>query len=232
LSGAERDAVHALAADLPRLWADPQVTTTERKELLRTLIERITVAVVGRSKLVDVTITWAGGFQTHSLAVRPVLRYDQLSYFPHLLQRLTDLAGQGLNVGQITARLNAEGLRPPKRTTRFTTEQVGNLLIRHDIRVPGHRRTPTPDLPTHQWTVKTLAAELDLPIDTVYSWIYRGWITSGRRPGLRFRIIRADAAEIQRLRALHDLPRGHHTKTRWQAPVPPQPHNDTERQEP
>ncbi|KUO22110.1 recombinase family protein [Streptomyces dysideae] len=232
LSAAERDAVHALAADLPRLWADPQVTTTERKELLRTLIERITVAVVGRSELVDVTITWAGGFETHSRAVRPVLRYDQLSYFPHLLQRLTDLAGQGMNVGQITARLNTEGLRPPKRTTRFTTEQVGNLLIRHDIRVPGHRRTPAPDLPTHQWTVKTLAAELDLPINTVYSWIYRGWITSERRPGLRFRIIRADAAEIQRLRALRDLPRGHHTKTRWQAPVPPQPHNNTERQEP
>lgn len=105
-------------------------------------------------------------------------------------------------------------------------------MIRHDIRVPGHRRTPAPNLPTHQWTAKTLAAELDLPINTVYSWIYRGWITSERRPGLRFRIIRADAAEIQRLRALRDLPRGHHTKTRWQAPVPPEPHNDTERQEP
>ncbi|MFE3527275.1 recombinase family protein [Streptomyces sp. NPDC059161] len=236
----EKDWETALA-EQARLEADYQrftetrpaaLSAAERKELLRTLIERITVAVVGRSELVDVTITWAGGFETHSRAVRPVLRYDQLSYFPHLPQRLTDLAGQGLNVGQITARLNAEGLRPPKRTTRFTTEQVGNLLIHHDIRVPGHRRTPAPNLPTHQWTVQTLAAELDLPTNTVYSWIYRGWITSERRPGLRFRIIRADAAEIQRLRALRDLPRGHHTKTRWQAPVPPEPHNNTERQEP
>lgn len=58
-------------------------------------------------------------------------------------------------------------------------------------------------------------------MNTVYTWIYRGWVTSEKRPGLRFRIILADAAEIQRLRALHDLPHGHHARTRWQAPVPP-----------
>lgn len=221
LSADERDAVHALAEDLPRLWADPQVTTTERKELLRTLIERITVAVVGRSELVDVKITWAGGFETHSRAVRPVLRYDQLSYFPHLLQRLTDLAGQGLNVGQITERLNTEGLRPPKRTTHFTTEQVGNLLRRHGITVPGRRRSPAPDLGLGQWTVATLAEELSMPVDTVYTWIYRGWLTAAKRPGHRHLIITTDADELARLRELQSRPPGYHTKKRWQAPVHP-----------
>jgi DNA invertase Pin-like site-specific DNA recombinase len=221
LSAAERDAIRSLAQDLPALWRDPQVTQEERKELLRTLIEKITVTVVGDSEIVETAITWAGGYETRSQAVRPVLRYEQLSYFPYLLQQLSELTAQGLNVGQVTERLNAEGLRPPKRTTRFTPGQVGALLQQHGIRGPGHRRTPAPDLPPGQWTVKTLAEELDLPVNTIYTWIYRGWVTSEKRTGLRFRIILADAAEIQRLRALRDLPRGHHARTRWQAPVPP-----------
>lgn len=142
LSAAERDAIVSLAQDLPALWRDSQVTQEERKELLRTLIEKITVTVVGDSEIVKMAITWAGGHETDSRAVRPVLRYEQLSYFPHLLQRLGNLTAQGLNVGQVTERLNAEGLRPPKRTTCFTPNQVGALLQKHGIRGPGHRRTP------------------------------------------------------------------------------------------
>ena len=120
LTAAERAAIQALASDLPRVWDAPSTTQADRKELLRILIEKITVAVAGSSELVDVTITWAGGHQTTGQAVRPVARLDQLSYYPALLARVTELAEAGRTNRQIAGILNAEGFRPPKRTSRFT----------------------------------------------------------------------------------------------------------------
>src|SRR5207248_2420249 len=63
LTAAERTAIESLAGDLPRVWNAPSTTQADRKELLRILIEDITVSVAGDSELVDVTITWAGGHQ-------------------------------------------------------------------------------------------------------------------------------------------------------------------------
>lgn len=39
----ERDALHALAADLPKLWDHPDTSPRDRKRLLRTLIADVTV---------------------------------------------------------------------------------------------------------------------------------------------------------------------------------------------
>jgi hypothetical protein len=81
--------------------------------LLRILIEDITVTVAGSSELVDVTITWAGRHQTSGQAVRPVARLDQLSYYPALLARVTELAKAGRTNGQIADVLNVEdSVRP------------------------------------------------------------------------------------------------------------------------
>ena len=133
-SPAERAAIQALAADLPQVWDAPSTTRADRKELLRILIEDITVTVDGDSELVDVNITWAGGHQTSGQAVRPVARLDQLSYYPALLARVTGLAAAGRNNRQIADALNAEGFRPPKRTSRFTGQQVRTLISQRGIR--------------------------------------------------------------------------------------------------
>ena len=53
LSAAERAAIQALGGDLPRVWHAPSTTQADRKELLRILIEDITVNVAGDSELVD-----------------------------------------------------------------------------------------------------------------------------------------------------------------------------------
>jgi hypothetical protein len=123
LADAERDAIRAVASDLPAVWSAPTTTPADRKELLRILIEDVTVAVEGDSEIVDVDITWAGGHRTSGKAVRPVGRLDQLPYYPALRDRVAGLAGQGRNSRQIAEILNAEGYRPPKRTAVFTAQQ-------------------------------------------------------------------------------------------------------------
>jgi hypothetical protein len=188
-------AIAALASDLPQVWHAPTTSQADRKELLRILIDSITVAVAGTSELVDVTITWAGGHQTSGQAIRPVARLDQLSYYPALLARVSELAEAGATTRQIAQALNAEGFRPPKRTSRYRPEQVRILLNQHNLRTIRQRGQPAAlaGLAPGEWSVPGLAAALGMPTASVYNWIYRGWVTARHAPGSKNWIITADA---------------------------------------
>jgi DNA invertase Pin-like site-specific DNA recombinase len=221
LTAAERAAIQALAGDLPRVWHAPSTAQADRKELLRILIQDITVNVAGKSEIVDVAITWAGGHQTTGRAVRPVGRLDQLSYFPALLARVTELAGTGRSSRQIADALNADGFRPPKRTSRFTGEQVRALITQRGI-CHQHKGRPAvlTSLRPGQWSVPGLAAELGMPVPTIYTWIYRGWITARHAPGSRCWIITADDQQIRELHERRARPPGYYTRARWNPPEP------------
>jgi DNA invertase Pin-like site-specific DNA recombinase len=225
LTTAERTAIQALAGDLPRVWHAPTTTQADRKELLRILIHDITVNVAGDSEIVNVTITWAGGHHSAGQAVRPVARLDQLSYFPALLARVTELADADRSNRQIADALNAEGFRPAKRSSRFTGEQVRALTTRRGIR---RRKKGRPavltSLPPGQWSVPGLAAELGMPLPTIYTWIYRGWITARRAPASRCWIITADDRQIRELRERRARPPGYYVRKRWDTQQP-QPDN-------
>jgi DNA invertase Pin-like site-specific DNA recombinase len=216
LSEAERDAIQSLAADLPRVWHAPTTTQADRKELLRILIEDITADVVGDSELVNVTIAWAGGHQTSGQAVRPVARTDQLSYFPALMERVTALAAAGQHSRQIADALNAEGYRPPKRTDHFTGGQVRTLVTQYGISSPDKGRPAVlTGLAPGQWSVPGLAAELEMPVVTIYNWIYRGWITARHAPGTRNWIITADEQQLRELRERRARPPGYYSRARF-----------------
>ena len=221
LTTAERAAIAALASDLPRVWNAPTTTMADRKELLRILIEKITVAVAGTSELVDVTITWAGGHQTTGQAVRPVARLDQLSYYPALLARVTELAAAGATTRQIAEALNTEGFRPPKRTSRYRPEQVRILLNQHNLRTSYQRGQPAAlaSLAPGEWSVPGLAAALGMPTASLYNWIYRGWATARHAPGSKNWIITANAAQMQQLRERRARPAGYYRHARWTQPA-------------
>jgi DNA invertase Pin-like site-specific DNA recombinase len=224
LTQAQRTAIQSLASDLPQVWNAPSTTQDDRKELLRILIKDITATVIGDSELVDVTITWAGGHQTTGQAVRPVARLDQLSYYPALLARVTELAGTGRKNRQIAGALNTEGFRPPKRTSRFTGGQVRTLITQRGIRSqPKGRPAVLTSLAPGEWSVPGLAAELGMPTATVYNWIYRGWITARHAPGSKNWIITADDQQMRQLRERRARPPGFYTRARW---APPEPDTD------
>jgi len=225
LTPAERAAITARAADLPGLWNAPTTTQADRKELLRLLIQDITVAVVGVSELVDVTICWAGGHTTTGQAVRPVARLDQLSYYPRLISRVAELAAQGHSTRAIAEQLNTEGLRPPKRTDRFGRSQVLDLANQSGIRVKARRdrHAVLTNLGPDQWSATDLASQLNIPTATIYTWIHRKWITAHHAPDDLHWIITADAAELARLAELRDRPPGYYSRQRWTNPTPPDP---------
>jgi Recombinase zinc beta ribbon domain/Recombinase len=218
LSAAELAAIHALADDIPALWAAPATTVPDRKRLLRAVIESVQVTADGATERVQATVTWAGGHQTHAALTRPVARIDQLSYYPALTERIKALAGEGLNGAVIAGRLAAEGFRTPHLNERFHPGEIQQLIRRLGLR-PGLDHDHHHDqgsLGPSQWWLATLARETGMPTATLFGWLNRGWITGRQdtRPPYRW-IITADHAEVERLRALHQLPAGYHNRRRW-----------------
>jgi len=214
---AERAKILALTADLPALWHAPSTSDADRKQLLRILIEKITVAVLGNSERVAVTITWAGGHQTSGTAIRPVARFDQLSYYPQLTARLSELIADGASAQRIADTFNAEELRPPKRTARFGPGQIRTLARDLGLNIPHPRGTDNTlrDLGEHRWSVAQLATELRMSVHTVYTWIYRGWVTANKDPVGNYWVIHANPAELAQLRERRSRPPGYYTQQAW-----------------
>jgi hypothetical protein len=72
LTPAQQQAITALASDIDGLWAAPTTTDADRKQLIRALVDQVTITVVGTSEHVRVTIGWAGGHTTGGQTIRPV----------------------------------------------------------------------------------------------------------------------------------------------------------------
>jgi hypothetical protein len=56
--------------------------------MVRLLVGRATIDVPGASEHVSVTIQWVGGVCSEHRVIRPVARYDQLSTYQVLLDRI------------------------------------------------------------------------------------------------------------------------------------------------
>jgi DNA invertase Pin-like site-specific DNA recombinase len=223
LLNAEREQIRALAADLPALWHAATTSNADRKQLLRTIIETVTVTVHGDSEKVTAQITWAGGHTTSAGLIRPVARLEQLSYYPRLVELILRLDEAGLTSAQIAEQLNAEGLRPPKRFTVFGAQAIRDMVRRlrtttdQPARTGATRRPPGP----HAWWSAELARELAMPPVTLYNWIRRGWVTADQEPGTGRWIVTADRAEVERLRALRTRPQGSRNQRSPQQSQPP-----------
>jgi hypothetical protein len=216
LTAAERDQVRALATDIPAIWHAPTTTSADRKQLIRHLVEQVRVEVLGTSEKVSTQVVWAGGHTTTAQISRPVACLTQLSYYPRLAARARDLAEAGLTAAQIAGRLNTEGFRPPKRCETFTTSAVSDLLRAAGIRrshIPARARRPP--LAQHEWWLRDLAEHLAMSQVTLDSWIRRGWAAGYLHPDINLTVVRADPAEVERLRALHQAPRGQHNRRPW-----------------
>ncbi|MFI6050716.1 recombinase family protein [Streptomyces violascens] len=217
LSTADKAALAAVAADLPALWAAPSTTDAQRKEVIRAVVEEITVAVRGNSELVDVAVRWAGGLTMQVVARRPIQYCEHLSYYPQLAARVLELADQQLHPVAIAARVTAEGFRPARDDGPIRYRLVSQILRRNNHPI-AFARAPLPVDPAeapaeHEWWLPALAAELAVTTGTIRNWRKQG-LLHGRqetRPPHRW-IIHADPAELTTLRVRLDRVRGRTTR--------------------
>ncbi len=204
LTATQREAILRLAEDVPHLWHARTTTPQDRQEILRLLLEQVTVAVEGESEQVAVTLHWAGGQVSHHRLIRPVACYEQLSYYGPLRARVAALQAQGCTCPEIARHLNAEGFLPPKRTNRFTAPMVTRFLIDEGLHIPRPQSAAQgPLLRKHELWLTELAVRLNIPLATLHKWQRMGWLRSRKvvQAGGRWAIW-ADEAELTRLRQL------------------------------
>jgi DNA invertase Pin-like site-specific DNA recombinase len=130
LTAAEQNLIASLSTNIPAIWDAAPTSPVDRKTIVRHFIERVVVTRENDSELMDVTIHWAGGCTSQHEVSRRVLQFEQLSQFPALRERMTQMRKEGWAAAHIADQLNREGFRPPRNRATFNAANVNALLRR------------------------------------------------------------------------------------------------------
>ncbi len=170
LTDQEREQLLSLGADLGRVWSAPTTTDRDRKQLIRCLIEDVTIDVSREQRRAQLTIRWRGGAITE-LAVplprhQPTIRTDEDTI--ELIRRLA----VHYDDGRIAGILNRQGRRSA-RGERFTAIIVGGL--RRYRAIPAYQ-PPTQPPDGELMPVYKAAEQLGVAPSTIFRWLQAGFI--------------------------------------------------------
>lgn len=184
LAAAAREALLRLGSDIDRVWSAPTTAPRDRKELLRTLLEDVTIAVHRDAYRAQLTLRWRGGALTEIDVDLPrsrpaTVRTDEATL--DLVRRLAAHYPDGVIAGILNRqqRLTARGLR-------FTANNVGNL--RRHWKIPRFEPPATP-ADGELVNVRQAADILGTAPSSIHRWLNDGVITGEQlTPGAPWRI--------------------------------------------
>jgi DNA invertase Pin-like site-specific DNA recombinase len=164
LDESQRQEVHSLASDFPRLWRDPKTPQRERKRMVRLLIEDVTLV---KAEQLSVHIRFRGG-ATRSLSlplpIPPCKRWHTDPEVIALIDRLLD----EYSTGEIAPQLNERGLRSGKGRS-FTRITVVNICQTYRLKSRFRRLRDAGMLKRDE-----IAQQLGVAQDTVTRWRQHG----------------------------------------------------------
>jgi len=129
LTEEEREAIRQLSVNVPIIWEAETTTMTDRKRLLRTVIQEITLTPTA-ARHATMTILWSGGVTTSHEVICPPIGWHCLAS-SSLVERLRELAAH-LPDHRIAELLNAEEVRTPTGKP-WTAARVASLRKQHAI---------------------------------------------------------------------------------------------------
>ncbi len=204
LTPEERKALLALGTDLKRVWSAPTTTARDQKELLRSLLEEVIIAVYRDEYRAHLTLRWRGALLTEVEVNLPrsrpaTVRTDEDTVA--LVRRLTAHYPDAVIAGILNKqeRTTATGLR-------FTANVVGSLQRNWDI----PRFQPSTDSPEGELVnIKQAAKILGIAPSTIHRWLNDGFIAGEQiTPGAPWQIRLTD--ELLN-RFVEDAPEGYVT---------------------
>lgn len=184
-----RHTLLCLGADIKQVWSAPTTTPRDRKELLKTLLEDVTIAVHRSEYRAHLILRWRGGSLTELNVDLPrsrpaTVRTDEATV--DLVRRLAALYPDAVIAGILTR----QG-RTTARGHRFTANHVGNLRRHWDI-----ARFEAPPTPEHGElvNVRQAATILGVAPSTIHRWLNDGLIAGEQlTPAAPWRIRLTDA---------------------------------------
>ena len=207
LTDSARQAIRQLATDIPALWSAPTTTDAQRKEIIRQVIDRVVIEVEGNSERVQLSIEWMGGSSTPLSMTRQVFKYEQLSFYPQLCQKLRELVAAGVDRETIAKQLTQAGYHPPKQTQQFNRMSVRRLMDKLGLAQCSSSIHSDEKLKTGEWWLPELARNLDIPRATLANWARAGKLSARKLAEYPYSwIVWADETERERPQQLHLSP--------------------------
>ena len=185
---------------LPELWEQRLLKTSQKKALLRTLIGKVVLHRVATDK-VHVRVVWRGGLDTAAEVRVPVSSFARLSDFKEMKASVGRLARAGQSDEQIAALLNASGHRAPFGGA-MTAATVTKL--RHANRVLHRPQNSQPPRKKGYLTISQVAEQLKVPSSRIYHHIRAGTITMQKDAGMRCYLFPDKLSTLTQMRQLLD----------------------------
>lgn len=188
LTNEQRRAILSLGSDVNRVWSAPTTTDRDRKELLRSLLEEVIIAVDRDERQAHLALRWRGGLISDiDVALRPSqpppIRTEEETI--ELVRRLAvhypDVVLAGI--------LNRQGRRTATGL-RFSANRLSSLRAYWNIpRCEPASEPQTADLVT----VQKAAEILGVSTSTLHRWLNDGFIAGEQlTPGAPWRIRMTD----------------------------------------
>jgi DNA invertase Pin-like site-specific DNA recombinase len=184
LSTEERRSILAMGNDDESVWSAPTTTDRDRKELLRTLLEEVIIAVDREAQQAHLTLRWRGGLisdlDVPLLRSRPApIRTDEDTV--QLMRRLAAHYPDAV----IAGILNRQG-RKTATGKRFTANRVSSLRTHWSIPRFQPPAQPPEGEPV---TIMKAADTLGVAPSTLHRWLNDGFVAGEQlTPGAPWRI--------------------------------------------
>jgi DNA invertase Pin-like site-specific DNA recombinase len=186
--------VHALTKDLPHIWAAQTTDFVAKKNLLRCLIQDVTL--LKTDSIVRVAIRWKSSAST-TLEVQLPGRAASLRTATDVIDLIRALAPNHTSQ-EIADLFNEAGIVNARGGT-FTKKRVKRLRERYKIKFRNlNWRKQVKD---RRYTVEVVAKLLELQPETVHDWCRQGRLEATRRGWGSAWTIKLKPGEISKLRS-------------------------------
>jgi len=166
IPAALREMFQNVSRRLPELW--PQFSNTQRKELLRSLIQRVIIKRPVPDQ-VQIRIVWVSGCYTDHTSLTPIHSERNVSRYEECVARVKALCDLGYNDRQMAEQLTREGFHSARSST-ITPRTVQKIRLARgwSVRFDLLRNAEQWD---NCWTVNGLAKQLGVNESTIYHFI-------------------------------------------------------------
>ena len=192
-SSEEKQAIRDLSRKIPLIWASPNTSNADRKRIIRSIIEDVTVTASSYVKEYTVGIRYRSGKSEQITQEKKLPSPPKAPHVHTTVDRVCELAASYTD-SEIADKLNEEGLLTPEGNM-FTVGSVRYIRQKHHI--AGLYQSPNGGM-----SIEEAAAFFGVGKSIIYYKIEAGILPAKKeRPNWPWRIF-IDDADVERLKKL------------------------------
>jgi len=187
------EAFRSIGQKIPELWDTPILSTSTKKALLRSLIDKVVIHRLCRDQ-VQTRIVWKGGATTTVKIPIAVGSFDELSSAKDIEHLILELVSQGVSDEQIAHQLTSQGYRSPMRE-HFLPSTVQGIRLKHRVMRTPHQSHPRKV--SGYLTIPQIAQQVEVSAHWIYDRIHNGCIRICKDPKTRLYLFPDEVSTIE-----------------------------------